>query len=158
MATFTFFAPITRIGYFALLLGSTQLLASCAKDPENAGKKLADAYCEAVNKHDAPRYEAQEKLVSELESGKITTYSQFNARQKELMKDILLNDSTDTAHFKSLITQNEVDFPKEEDRTTMRNAFQAHGKQCDEERIAKNKNRKDLLPQIQQLKNKLAFK
>lgn len=105
-----------------------------------------------------PRLEAQKTLAEELKAGKITTYSQFNARALELARPIQVIDSTDAAKFKSLVTQSQVDFPKEEDRTTMTNALQAHIKQCDEERAANTKTAKDLDIQVLQLKSKLSFK
>ena len=152
------FAQAMRQSLVVLPIGVSLLLTSCSKDPESAGKKIADAYCESVNKNYTPHYEAQKTLVEELKAGKITTYSQFNARTLELARPIQVNDSTDAAKLKSLITQSQVDFPKEEDRTTMTNTLQAHIKQCDEERAPKTKAAKDLEAQVLQLKSKLSFK
>lgn len=133
-----------RAGRLTLLLVSSALLLSCAKDPESAGKEIAEFFCEVARRDDGNRYRMNEKLVDEMQTGKIKTFPQYQVREKELRKEFSREDSVAGVKLKALTTQAEVDFVKEEDRTTMRNTLQAHMKQCAEEQMTQNKDRKKL--------------
>jgi len=158
MATSAPLISLKRIGCFTLLAAGSHLLAGCSKNPESTGKKIADAYCEASAKSDGPRYDIQKELIGELEGGKITTFSQYNTRSSELARPVRRTDSLDAARIKALGLQFELDFPKEEDRSTVRNAMQAHMKQCEQERAEKNKDRPKLDQRLEELRRKLSYK
>lgn len=145
--------PTTRL----LLIASTVLpLSGCFdKKPQDAGREMAEMICEREADKDDAEYKRDETLLAELQNKKITSDQQFQARRDELQRPIKREDSISFTKMKALETQYEIDFPKEDDRKTIRNAAEANYKQCRTEREAKIKDRKDVETEMHTLVMKL---
>jgi hypothetical protein len=126
-----------------LALGST-LLLGCSKNPESTGKELASLMCDCATQKSKLLYERNEQLQKDIEGGKYKTQSEVYAEMKKFNKEIRQADSTCSAKPNSLTMQAKVDFVKEEERTTLANAFQANYQQCVQEEQAKLKDRKPI--------------
>lgn len=131
-----------RTGYL-LALGST-LLLGCSKNPESTGKELAQLTCDCATQKSKLLYEHDEQLTKDLESGKYKTQTEAYAAQTLLNKQVMQADSACQAKPNTLTLQAKVDFVKEEDLTTLANAYQANYQLCRQEEDAKTKDRKPL--------------
>ncbi|WP_223651511.1 hypothetical protein [Hymenobacter psoromatis] len=101
----------------ALAVACGLLLAGCnSKDPEIAGKQMADTMCQAYQLQSDKVYALHRQVAAEIKAGTIKTRVQYADRSHELLRPLLLADSLRSVKIAELLAQLNADFPQPEAR------------------------------------------
>lgn len=135
--------PRLKTNRLPMLLGLalTLALAACKHTPEDAAKEMAELKCDCEDKESTLRYEQLQSLADKIKSGDIKTRTQADLYEQQGRKAVRATDSTCRAQGMELMNKIKIDFPREEDRTTLINLADALREKCEMERREKEKQR-----------------
>lgn len=114
-------------------------LGSCTRNsPESTGKKWADKSCECFRIYREPSLTIADELKQKAKNGSFKTMDELMRAQQEMIAKADFNESNERSakcykELKELEQKIKLDFAKEVDRQTIKNAFDANREMCEKE-------------------------